>query len=346
MVASLTKKGRKALLAKKIGMTQIFQEDGTWLPVTVLEVGPCTVLQVKTSEVDSYSALQVGFEERRKQPLRPQQGLYRKARVSQKRWVREIPSVDPAEVFRVPLYSEVGGTVDYKALVAGENLLETRVGKTSLVSRAVVGPVGPGGNGSADDTESNEDNNEDTAVPEAGLVLKDSGGRVVKEYALPAGSAIAVSPGDTVADGDLLGYVPVGEEPPEEIKAGMQIGVNLFKETARVDIRGVTKGRGFQGSIKRHGFASGDKSHGGKSVRRPGSTGMCTSPGRTFKGKRMPGQMGAVWRKIRALKVVEIDTDQNLMLIHGAVPGPNGACVLVQESLKKSANQSQDSKKK
>ena len=341
MVASLTKKGRKVLLAKKIGMTQIFREDGAWLPVTVLEVGPCTVLQVKTPEVDSYSALQVGFEERRKKPRRPQQGLYRKARAHQKRWVREIPPVEPSEVFRVPLYSEVGGTVEYKDLVAGENLLEKRVGKMSLVSRSVVGDGGAGDDGGNDDVE-------DTTRPASGaaVVIKDSGARVVKEYALPPGSSIAVSPGDTVADGDLLGYTPVGDETPEEVTVGMQIGVNLFRETAKVDIRGVTKGRGFQGYIKRHGFATGDRSHGGKSVRRPGSTGMCTSPGRTFKGKRMPGQMGAVWRKIRGLKVVEIDTDQNLMLIRGAVPGPNGACVIVQESLKKPAKQTQDSNSK
>jgi len=364
MGASTIKKGRKVLLGRKVGMTQVFEEDGTLLPVTVLEVGPCTVLQVKDPKVDGYSSLQVGFLNAPKQPKKPRQGIFNKAKSAAQRLVREIPSVDPADIFRGPLLSEVGGVVEYENLEEGKNLHESKVLRNSMVSRIVVdanyhdtdaekadskknggadnnsgaekesaAPDGDGasGDGASGEGESQDDSSSSNA-PEAKLLIKDSSGKVLKEYALSLGSSIEVKEGATVADGDLLAYVPL-EGPPEKIEVGFQLGVGIFKETSKVDIRGLTKGRGFQGNIKRHGMSSGDKSHGGKNVRQPGSTGMCANPSRLFKNRKMPGQMGAEWRKIKNLRVVEVDQAANLMLVKGAVPGPPGGYLLVQESL-------------
>jgi large subunit ribosomal protein L3 len=219
------KKIRKSLLGKKVGMTQVFDENGVWVPVTVLEVGPCTVLQVKTAEKDGYTAVQVGFGPRRKKPARPQGGLFTKVGVEPLRWIREVPFVEPASI--------IGAAPDQK-----------------------------------------------------------------------------------------------------EFKAGDQVGVKLFDGVKRVDVRGISKGRGFQGVIRRYHFNAGPKSRGTKNIREPGSTGMHTDPGRVLKGKRMPGHLGAKPRKARNLKVVRVDSEANLLLVRGAVPGPNGGFVYVEESLR------------
>jgi large subunit ribosomal protein L3 len=102
----------------------------------------------------------------------------------------------------------------------------------------------------------------------------------------------------------------------------------------RVDVRGFTKGRGFQGVIRRHHFNAGPKSRGTKSIREPGSTGMHTDPGRVHKGKKMPGHLGATFRKARNLDVLKIDEADNLLVVKGSVPGPSGGYVYIQESLR------------
>jgi large subunit ribosomal protein L3 len=242
-MAKKSRQGRKTILGKKVGMTQIFSEDGQFVPVTVLQAGPCVVLQVKTEDKDGYSAVQLGFDETRKQRKRPQQALFDRIGVAGQRFVREIPYVDPADV--IPPDSAAGGS-------------------------------------SADGEEA-------------------SGG---------------------AAESAAGGLAP-----------GSRIRVGAFKKVARVDVRGVTKGRGFAGNIKRHGFASGDKAHGSKNVRQPGSTGMHTDPGRVAKGKKMPGHLGNVWRKAMNLTVVGIEEEDNLMLVKGALPGPNGGYVYIEESL-------------
>jgi len=215
---------RKSLLGRKVGMTQIFDSEGTWVPVTVLEVGPCVVLQVKTPEKDGYPAVQIGFGSTKKKPRRPQAGLFNKVGADPLRWIQEIPAIDPADV---------------------------------------------------------------------------------------------MDPSEEV----------------KEIKPGQKIGVGAFEGVKQVDVRGVSKGRGFAGTIKRYGFNSGPKSHGTKNIREMGSTGCHTEPGRVFKNRKMPGHMGAVPVKTKNLKVVQIQPKENLLLVRGSVPGHNGGFVLVEESI-------------
>ncbi|MBI4586035.1 MAG: 50S ribosomal protein L3 [Planctomycetes bacterium] len=334
-----TRSKRKALLGRKIGMTQAYREDGKWVPITVLEVGPCTVLQVKTPETDGYAAIQVGFGETLKAAAWPQQKLFQKVKTRTKKFVQEIPPVEAATVYRAPLFSEVGGTVEYLHLTPGGNLIEKKVPRTKLILRAVksqpaAAPV------EGKESEAAPAGGQEPAAPQApdapsaALAVKNMSGSVLKEYALPPGSSIEVANGATVADGDLLAYVVV-KEPVAQVSPGCQIGVGLFTGTGRVDVSGITKGKGFQGCIKRHHFNAGPKSHGSKNLREPGSTGMHTEPGRVLPGKRMPGHLGAAKRKARNLKVLQIDPEDNLMLVTGSVPGPNGGFVYIEESLKK-----------
>jgi len=224
-VTATGKKIRKCLLGQKVGMTQIFDEHGVWVPVTVIEAGPCTVLQVKTPERDGYRAVQVGFGQKRKRVPKPQAGLFAKVGVEARRWIREVPFVEPSDVI--------------------------------------------------------------------GL------------------------------EGDA-----------REVRPGDQVGIGAFSGVKRVDVRGVAKGRGFAGVIRRHHFSAGPKAHGSKNIREPGSTGMHTEPGRVLKGKRMAGHMGAVLRKARNLRVVKVEPESNLLLVRGAVPGPNGGFLYIEESLR------------
>jgi len=239
------KKARRSLLGKKIGMTQVYTEGGRWVPVTVLQAGPCTVLQVKSPERDGYAAVQVGFDQTRKPRRKPQQAYLEKIGASPQRFVKEIPFVEPG------------------ALIDG-------------------GEKGAGGEG------------EEAAAGGEGAGGKDGG-----------------------------------------VAPGARVGVSVFKDVKWVDVRGVTKGRGFAGVIRRYGFNSGPKSHGTKNIREPGSTGMHTDPGRVHRGKKMPGHLGAVKRKARNLAVMRIEEAENLLLVKGSVPGPNGGYVYIEESLRK-----------
>lgn len=207
---------KKAILATKIGMTQIFAEDGTLTPVTVLQAGPCVVTQVKTVENDGYEAVQVGFTDKREKLVtKPLKGHFSKAGVSCKRYVREF---------------KLENTADYK-----------------------------------------------------------------------------------VAD---------------EIKA------DIFAAGDKVDATAISKGKGFQGAIKRHGQHRGPMAHGSKFHRHAGSNGSATSPGRVFKGKKMPGQMGNKQITIQNLEVVRVDVENNVILVKGAVPGPKKALVTLKETVK------------
>ena len=201
------------LLGKKLGMTQIFVEDGQAIPVTVIEAGPCHVMQVKTAARDGYDAVQLGFGDRkRKTATKPASGHARKAKVEPKRFMREIRT-----------------------------------------------------------------------------------------------------------DGS------------EEYELGQALTVEVFRDAESVDVIGTTKGKGFQGVIKRHGFHGQRASHGASKVHRaPGSIGQASDPSRTFKGVKMPGQMGHVRRTIPNLAVVKVDVEKNLLLVRGGVPGPNGAYLIVR----------------
>ena len=207
---------KKAILATKVGMTQIFNEDGSLVPVTVLQAGPCVVTQVKTVENDGYSAVQVGFGEKREKLVnKPMKGMFDKAGVPYKRFVREFKF---------------------------EN---------------------------------------------------------AEEYSVK-----------------------------DEIKA------DIFTAGDKVDASAIAKGKGFQGAIKRHSQSRGPMAHGSKYHRHAGSNGACSSPSKVFKGKKMPGHMGAKKVTTQNLEIVRVDAENNLILVKGAVPGTKKALVTIKETCK------------
>ena len=223
---------KKAILATKVGMTQIFNADGVLVPVTVLEAGPCVVTQVKTVENDGYSAVQVGF-------------------------------------------------VDKKEKVVSKDAN----GKKEIRNRHGVNKAEKG------------------HFAKAGVTSK----RYVKEFRF---------------------------ENAEEYNLADEIKADIFAAGDKVDATAITKGKGFQGAIKRHGQHRGPMAHGSKFHRHQGSNGACSSPSRVFKGKGMPGHMGNVKATVQNLEVVRVDAENNLLLIKGAVPGPKKSLVTIKESVK------------
>ena len=226
---------KKAILATKVGMTQIFNEDGTLTPVTVLQAGPCAVTQVKTKENDGYSAVQVGF-------------------------------------------------VDKKDKTVNKD----KSGKKEVIHRHGVNKALKG------------------HFDKAGVSSK----RYVRELKL---------------------------ENAEEYTLGSEIKADIFANGDRVDVSAISKGKGFQGAIKRHGQHRGPMTHGSKFHRHQGSNGACSSPSKVFNGKGMPGHMGCVRVTVQNLTVVRVDADKNLILVKGAVPGPRKALVTVKETTKVNA---------
>ncbi len=192
-----------ALLGKKIGMTNVFSPDGKLVPVTVVQVGPCVVTQVKTKETDGYNALQLGFDEK----------------------------------------------------------------KVERLNKPIAGHLKKAG---------------------------DKGFRVLREFRT---------------------------DNPEDVEAGAVIGIDVFAVGDKVNISGISKGRGFQGTIKRHGFSRGPETHGSRNHRKPGSIGNSAWPGRVFKGKKLPGHMGTNRETVKNLTIVDIKHEDNLLLVKGAVPG-------------------------
>ena len=207
----------KGILGKKLGMTQIFTEEGIVVPVTVVEEGPNVVTQVKTVEKDGYNAIQVGFEDAKEKSLnKPQKGH-----------------------------------------LAAANVLKKHL----------------------------------------------------KEFRVDA---------------------------VEEFTVGQEIKADLFAAGEKIDVTGTSKGKGFQGPIKRHGQSRGPESHGSRYHRRPGSMGACSFPGRVFKNKKLAGHMGSVKVTVQNLEVVRVDADKNLILVKGAIPGPKGSMVTIKEAVKSS----------
>ena len=207
---------KKGIIGRKVGMTQIFDEKGNVIPVTVIEAGPCVVAQVKTVEKEGYNALQLGFGEvKTKHMNKPEMGHFAKSKIDNKKHLRE---------FRL----------------------------------------------------------------------------------------------DSI----------------EGVKVGDEIKADIFQEGERVDIQGISKGKGFQGVIKRHGQSRGPMGHGSMYHRRPGSMGPTSTPGRVFKGKKLPGHMGRVTVTIQNLDVVKIDMDKNVILVKGSVPGCKGAILKIKSTVK------------
>ena len=207
----------KGILGKKIGMTQIFTEHGEVIPVTVVEAGPVVVTQIKTTENDGYTAIQVGFQDAKEKSLnKPQKGH-----------------------------------------LAAANTLKKHL----------------------------------------------------KEFRV-----------DSV----------------EEYTVGQEIKADLFAAGELIDVTGISKGKGFQGPIKRHGQSRGPETHGSRYHRRPGSMGACSYPGRVFKNKKLAGHMGSVKVTVQNLEVVRVDADKNFILVKGAIPGAKGSMVTIKEAVKSS----------
>ena len=209
---------KKGIIGKKIGMTQIFDEKGNVIPVTVIETEGNIVAQVKTVETDGYNAIQLGYGEITDKHInKPEAGHFAKAKLTNKKHLRE---------FRLE---------------------------------------------------------------------------------------------------DITTY-----------KVGDEVKANIFEAGERVDVQGTSKGKGFQGVIKRHGQHRGPMGHGSMYHRRPGSMGACSTPSRVFKGKKLPGHMGRVTVTIQNLDVVKVDMDKNVLLIKGSVPGPKGAILKIKSTVKAS----------
>lgn len=209
---------KKGILATKVGMTQIFNENGVLTPVTVLQAGPCVVTQVKIVENDGYSAVQVGYVDKREKLVsKPIKGHFDKAGVSYKRYVREF-KLENADQYSVK----------------------------------------------------------------------------------------------------------------DEIKA------EIFAAGDKIDATAISKGKGFQGAIKRHGQSRGPMAHGSKFHRHAGSNGAASDPSKVFKGKKMPGQMGNKKVTIQNLEIVKVDAENNLILVKGAIPGPKKSLVTIKETVKAS----------
>ena len=209
---------KKGIIGKKIGMTQIFDENGVVIPVTVVEAGPCVVAQVKTMETDGYEAVQLGFGEVKDKHInKPEKGHFTKNNLTAKKYLRE---------FRL--------------------------------------------------------------------------------------------------------------ETIENIKIGDEIKADIFQDGEKVDVQGTSKGKGFQGVIKRHEQSRGPMGHGSMYHRRPGSMGPTSTPGRVFKGKKLPGHMGRVTVTVQNLDIVKVDMDKNVLLIKGSVPGAKGAILKIKSAVRAS----------
>jgi large subunit ribosomal protein L3 len=219
---------KEGLIGRKVGMTQVFADDGNQIPVTVVKAGPCTIVGVRRKETHGYDALQLGFEPARKNVSKPRAGQFKKA------------NLEPTRV-----------------------LQEVRLDKV---------------------------------------------------------------------------------EKPYEV--GQTLTVELFAPGEVVDVVGVTKGRGFQGGVKRHGWLGGEATHGSMFHRAPGSIGASSDPSRVWPGHRLPGRMGGVRRTTLNVSVVRVLPEQNLLLIRGSVPGANGSLVLVRKSIKTTKAQQKAAEKK
>jgi large subunit ribosomal protein L3 len=223
------------ILGRKVGMTQLYDESGAVVPVTVIEAGPCDVLQIRTVERDGYEAVQLGFLDKpRRLANRSARGQV--ARLDSKRAKRRTS--------------------------AGVELLPKADCEPKRFVREIRGPVG-------------------------------------------------------------------------ELAVGAQVKVDALAKVAAIDITGISKGRGFAGAIRRHNFSGQRATHGVKKCHRAlGGTGASAFPSRVMKGKRMPGHMGDERTTVRNQKLVKVDAENNLLLVRGAVPGPNGGYVIIKETNK------------
>jgi large subunit ribosomal protein L3 len=295
-----------AILGKKLGMTQIFTEDGDRVPVTVIEAGPCTITQIKSIDREGYSALQIGFGEVKERRVnKPQAGHFKKAGVKPTRHLAEIRcDLDEAAAWiQAPEAQQPAKAKKGKAKAKEAEKKETAVAEQAETEGAEV-----------TETEAEAAENVEAApeAEEAGVTEAEA---VSEEEAVEA-------------------HVEEAVEAPAEAPGGAVLGgritVEAFEAGQKIKVSGVSKGKGFAGVIKRHGFAGGPKSHGSHFQRAPGSVGASAYPSRVFKGLKLPGHMGNKKRTQRGLKVFSTDPENNLLFVKGAVPGSTNGIVFIQ----------------
>jgi large subunit ribosomal protein L3 len=211
---------KEGLIGRKVGMTQVFADDGSQVPVTVIAAGPCTVVGVRTKTSHGYDALQLGFEPKKKNVSKPVAGIYKKLNLTPMRVLRET-RFDKVAAEKIPSY-----------------------------------------------------------------------------------------------------------------QVGQALNVEMFAPGDLVDVVGVTKGKGFQGGVKRFGWSGGDATHGSMFHRAPGSIGASSDPSRVWPGHRLPGRMGGQRRTVLNVRIVRVLPEQNLVLVRGAVPGANGGFLMIRKSVK------------
>jgi len=271
-----------ALLGRKVGMTQVFGPNGTAVPVTILEVGPCVVTQIKTAAHDGYEAVQIGFEQdTAKHTTRPEMGHLGQ---------------------RLPL------------LKAQRKRLQTH----QQEQRGKTKPEGEA-------TEASESTEESTPATEK---LDKQMRKLLKVQ-----ENRQRRPGPELGPFKVLREVGVLQgTAAEKIELGASFDVGLFRDGEAVDVVGVSKGKGFQGGVKRHGFRGGPKTHGQSDrTRAPGSIGSGTTPGRVLKGTRMAGRMGNERVTAKKLQVIQADPERNLLVVKGSVPGANGGLLMIKK---------------
>jgi large subunit ribosomal protein L3 len=254
------------LLGRKVGMTQVFGPNGTVIPVTVIEAGPCIVTQIKTVAQDGYEAVQIGFEDAHlKSATRPELGHLG----------HKLPLLK-AQRKRLQEYQQQKKSSDE----AGEEKPDKQVAKLQKV----------------------QENRQRRLGPELGPF------KVLREVGVQSGASL------------------------EGLELGKTFDASLFTAGESVDIVGTSKGKGFQGGVKRHGFSGGPKTHGQSDrTRAPGSIGSGTTPGRVLKGTRMAGHMGNERVTLKKLQVVQADPERNLLLVKGSVPGANGGLLMIKK---------------
>jgi large subunit ribosomal protein L3 len=267
------------LLGRKVGMTQVFGPNGTVIPVTVIEAGPCFVTQIKTAARDGYEAVQLGFEQVPvRKATRPELGHLG----------HSLPLLK-GQRRRLQTYQQ-----EQRGQKADE---ETTEGEKT---------AGPKKDKQIEKLLRVSQNRQRRAGPELGPF------KVLREVGLGQGSS------------------------SESIELGAKFDVGLFTPGEEVDVVGTSKGKGFQGGVKRWGFAGGPKTHGQSDrTRAPGSIGSGTTPGRVLKGTHMAGHMGNARVTVKKLQVVQADPERNLLLVKGSVPGANGGLLMIKKQVKR-----------
>ena len=268
------------LLGRKVGMTQVFGENGTAIPVTVIEAGPCIITQIKTTARDGYEAVQIGFEQARlKSATRPELGHLGHSLPLLKAQRKRLQTYQQQQRGK-KVTGEEAEAKEQTETASAEDKKDKQIEKLLKVQQ----------------------NRQRRPGPELGPF------RVLREVALQEGAAT------------------------ESLELGSKIDASLFVAGESVDIVGTSKGKGFQGGVKRHGFRGGPKTHGQSDrTRAPGSIGSGTTPGRVLKGTRMAGRMGNERVTAKKLEVIQADPERNLLVVKGSVPGANGGLLMIKK---------------